>query len=659
MSSQGGAPGSGDEVSLVKQALAALRGLQGELDELRWRQTEPIAIIGMGCRFPGGMNPEDLWQLLLSGKDAISEVPKDRWDIDSLYDRDVSRPGKVPSRRGGFLTGLDGMDAAFFGVSPREAPHVDPRQRLMLEIAWEALEDAGIPPDSLARSRTGVFVATLTNDYDHLLFNDLRRAEIYSGAGTANSVVANRLSYFFNLQGPSVALDTACSGSLVAVHLACESLRNGESTLALAGGVSVNLMAKSNVFFARSGALSPGGLCRTFDAAADGIVRSDGAAVVVLKRLSEALRDGNAIQAVVRGSAVNHDGRSNGIMAPNGEAQRAVLAEAYRRAGVPPSAVQYIELHGTGTPLGDPIEAQALIDVLGAGRNTPCIVGSLKSNVGHTEAAAGAGGIVKTVLAMRHGQIPPTANFHTLNPLIPFAGTAFRVAQQVEPWPSSTPDQTAKAPYLAGVSGFGFGGTNAHVVLESAPVVAEPAMAPARPAVVLPISAATPSALAELAALTANHLPSSTNATDAICRSAAVGRMHFSSRFAAVGATREDLATALGSASPVTSGGQGKLAFVFSGQGSHWPGMGKQLYAYESVFRAVLDRCELLIRQQCGWSLLQAMQELKGNDTEIVQPAIFAMQAALGELWRSWGVTPDYVVGHSLGEAAAAHCAAS
>jgi myxalamid-type polyketide synthase MxaE and MxaD len=657
MNSQGGAPGTGDEVSLVKQALAALRGLQGELDELRWRQNEPVAIIGVGCRFPGGNDPEELWQLLLSGKDAISEVPKDRWDIDSLYDRDASRPGKVPSRRGGFLPGLDGMDAAFFGISPREAPHVDPRQRVMLEIAWEALEDAGIPPDSLARSRTGVFVATLTNDYDHLLFNDLRRAEIYSGAGTANSVVANRLSYFFNLEGPSVALDTACSGSLVAVHLACASLRNGESSLALAGGVSVNLMAKSNVFFARSGALSPAGLCRTFDAAADGIVRSDGAAVVVLKRLSEALRDGNAIQAVVRGSAVNHDGHSNGIMAPNGEAQRAVLQEAYRRAGVSPSAVQFIELHGTGTPLGDPIEAQALIDVLGAGRCTPCVVGSLKSNVGHSEAAAGAGGIVKTVLAMRHGQIPPTANFHTLNPLIPFAGTAFHVAQKVEPWPACSSGEAAKVPYLAGVSGFGFGGTNAHVVLEQAPVPAASAVVSDRPAFLLPVSAATPSALAELATRTAGHLLSSTDSTDAICRSAALGRTHFSSRFAAVGATREDLAAALGSVSEVTPGGQGKLAFVFSGQGSHWPGMGKQLYAHEPVFRAVLDRCELLIRQQCGWSLLDAMQELRDNDTEIVQPSIFAIQAALGELWRSWGVNPDYVVGHSLGEAAAAHCA--
>ena len=657
MSSRVGAPGTGDEASLVKQALAALRGLQGELDEVRARQTEPIAILGMGCRFPGGQNPEELWQLLLSGKDAISEVPKDRWDIDALYDPVVSSPGKVPSRRGGFLTGLDGMDAAFFGISPREAPHVDPRQRLMLEIAWEALEDAGIPPDSLARSRTGVFVATLTNDYDHLLFNDLRRAEIYSGAGTANSVVANRLSYFLNLQGPSVALDTACSGSLVAVHLACESLRSGESTLALAGGVSVNLMAKSNVFFARSGALSPGGLCRTFDAAADGIVRSDGAAVVVLKRLSEALHDGNTIQAVVRGSAVNHDGRSNGIMAPNGEAQRAVLSEAYRRAGVSPSAVQYIELHGTGTPLGDPIEAQALVDVLGSGRSTPCIVGSLKSNVGHSEAAAGAGGIVKTVLAMRHGKIPPTANFHTLNPLIPFAGTAFRVAQEVEPWPAANTDESGKTPYLAGVSGFGFGGTNAHVVLESAPVVAEPAVTQGRPAFVLPISTATPTALAELAMRTAECLVQSTAATGALCRSAAVGRMHFSSRFAAVGATREDLAGALRSAAATTPSGQGKLAFVFSGQGSHWPGMGRQLYAHEPVFRAVLDRCEALIRQQCGWSLLEAMQELKGNDTEVVQPAIFGMQAALCELWRSWGVTPDYVVGHSLGEAAAAYCA--
>ena len=372
----------------------------------------------------------------------------------------------MTSRWAGVIDRLDEFDAAFFGISPREAPHVDPRQRLALELMWEALEHAGIPPDSLAGTLTGVFMATLTNDYDHLLFDDLRRAEAYSGAGTANSIVANRLSYFLDVRGPSLALDTACSGSLVAVHLACESLRRGESTLALAGGVNVNLMPKSNVFFSKAGALSPSGRCRTFDGRADGMVRSDGAGVIVLKRLSDARRDGDRVIAVIKGSAVNHDGRSNGLMAPNGDAQKAVLTEAYRRAGVAPASVQYIEAHGTGTKLGDPIEVQALGDVLTQDRpvDRKCLLGSLKTNVGHTEAAAGIGGLIKTALALGHRVIPPAVHFTDPNPLIPFGRLPFVVPREASEWPS--PD----APLVAGVSGFGFGGTNAHVVLQDARV---------------------------------------------------------------------------------------------------------------------------------------------------------------------------------------------
>jgi len=647
---------SSSEASLVKQALAALRGLQSQLDAERQLRKEPIAILGMGCRYPCAASPADLWQMLLRGEDGISDVPGDRWKTDSLYDLDGARRGMLPSRRGGFLHGLDRVDAAFFGIAPREAPHVDPRQRLMLEIAWEALEDAGIPPDTLAGSQAGVFLATLTNDYDHLLFDDLRRAEIYSGAGTANSVVANRISYFLNLRGPSLALDTACSGALVAVHLACESLRRGESSLALAGGVSVNLMAKSNVFFARSGALSPAGLCRTFDAAADGIVRSDGAGILVLKKLSEALKDGDPVLAVIRGSAVNHDGRSNGIMAPNGEAQRAVLAEAYRNAGISASSVQYVELHGTGTPLGDPIEAQAILEVLGEGRapGQECLVGSLKSNIGHSEAAAGVGGIIKTVLAMRHRQLPPTAHFQRLNPMIPFAGTSFRVAQQVEDWPN------ASRTLLAGVSGFGFGGTNAHVVIEEAPrPTVEQTSLEEQPAYLLPISVASPQALTERIEKTAAFLESSEDATVTICATAANRRTHLASRIAVVGATKQELISALRSAAITEQRIRGRLAFIFSGQGSHWAGMGRQLDASEPAFRATIDRCEELLQAECGWSLRGALagDDLGGNDTAAVQPAIFALQVALGALWRSWGIVPDFVCGHSLGEAAAAHFA--
>lgn len=653
----------GGEASLVKQALAALRNFQEQLDEAHRKESEPIAILGMGCRYPGAEDPEALWQLLVSGEDAITEIPEER-SKNGDFDRHRSTVQKIlPSRRGGFLAGLERMDAAFFGISPREAPHVDPRQRILMEIAWEALENAGIVPERLAGSQTGVFIASLTSDYGDLLFEDLRRAEIYSGAGTANSVLANRLSYFFDLHGPSMALDTACSGSLLAVHLACESLRRGESSLALAGGVSVNLMVKSNVFFARAGALSPSGLCRTFDANADGIVRSDGAGVLVLKRLSAAMRDGDPVLAVIRGSAINHDGRSNGIMAPNGEAQRKVLTEAYRRAGVAAGTVQYIELHGTGTPLGDPIEAQALLDVLGSERSAgqKCLVGSLKSNVGHTEAAAGVGGIIKTVLAMSHRQVPGAAHFEKLNPMIPFEGTAFSVPERLEPWPELQPEQRM----LAGVSGFGFGGTNAHVVLEEAPKIqsSEPGT---RPAYLLPVSAANLPALTEMAANLADRIEKSPDALSLICNTAATRRTHFACRTAAVGSTREELVASLRLAAgnaqmhcnsaPLVAE-QGRLAFVFSGQGSHWPGMGRQLYLEEPVFRNAMNRCEALLRDSFGWSTLEAVSELEGNDTSVVQPAIFSIQVALGELWRSWGILPDYVVGHSLGEAAAAHFA--
>ncbi|HSG40296.1 MAG TPA: beta-ketoacyl synthase N-terminal-like domain-containing protein, partial [Thermoanaerobaculia bacterium] len=381
---------------------------------------EPIAIVGMGCRFPGAPGLEAFWNLLATGADAVGEVPADRWDAAAFWSPDPAAPGKMVSRQGGFLPGLDLFDAEFFGITPREAAHLDPRQRLLLESTWEALEDAGIAPRTLRGSRTGVFVATLADEYESLV--GVEQIDAYMGPGTSDTVVANRLSYFFDLAGPSVTVNTACSGSLVAVHLACQSLRGGESALAIAGGVNVILLPKGNVFFSKAGALSPTGRCRTFDSRADGIVRSDGAGVVVLKPLSRALADGDPIHAVIRGSAVNSDGRSSGIMAPSGRAQEALLREAYRRAGVAPARVQYVEAHGTGTRVGDPIEAQALGAVLGAGRpaERPCRLGSLKTNVGHMEAASGIGGILKVALSMRRRTLPPSLHFREPNPLIAF-----------------------------------------------------------------------------------------------------------------------------------------------------------------------------------------------------------------------------------------------
>ena len=652
-------------VETLARNLDGANGAQIEPTSRREAFDEPMAIVGMGCRYPGAPGIEALWRLMENGVDAITDAPPERWDTNALYDPNPAAPGKLGCPKGGFVRGIEEFDAAFFGISPREAPHVDPRQRLILESAWEALESAGIPPDSLAGTATGVFLATLTNDYDHLLFQDLVRAEAFSGAGTANSVVANRVSYFLDLHGPSLALDTACSGSLVALHLACESLRRGECTLALAGGVNLNLMPKSSVFFTKAGALSPEGRCATFSASANGIVRSDGAGVVVLKRLAAARAAGDPIVAVIRSSAVNHDGRSNGIMAPNGEAQRRVIEEAYRRAGVSPGAVQFIEAHGTGTKLGDPIEVGALAAVLARGRHAgqPCVLGSLKTNIGHSEAAAGIGGVIKTALSLQRRLLPGTLHFEAPNPLIAFDALPFEVRTQLGPWPN------AEAPLLAGVSGFGFGGTNAHIVLEEGPpeLVAHenPSAIPhetpsAAAPYILPLSARDQDALQSLAAAYCESLETVTADPAAICYTASVRRTHMDCRMAVTGASSGELAVKLRErlASPAMPAPSGKLAFVFSGQGTHWAGMGRALAAREPVFGARLQACDGLFRRYTGWSLIEEIERPEALSrlacTAVAQPCIFAIQAALWELWRSWGAAPDLIIGHSLGEAAAA-----
>jgi acyl transferase domain-containing protein len=635
------------DTSAVKQALQALRA-----------RSEPIAIVGMGCRFPGSPSVAAFWRLLCDGGDAITEAPRDRWDLDRVFDPDPRTPGKMSSRWGGFLERLDEFDAAFFGISPREAPFIDPRQRLMLEISWEALEAAGISPDALAGTRTGIFVATLANDYDSLLFADLARADVHSGAGTANSIVANRLSYVLDLRGPSVVVDTACSGSLVALHLACESLRSGECSLALAGGVNVNLLPKSNVFFSKAGALAADGRCKTFDASADGMVRSDGAGIVVLKRLSQAVEDDDAIVAVIRGSAVNHDGRSNGIMAPNGEAQKAVLEEAYRRARVDPARVSYVEAHGTGTRLGDPIEVEALEAVLGRGRppGHPCALGSVKTNIGHTEAAAGIAGVMKTALALQQRRIPATLHVKEPNPLIRIDRVPFTLPRILSDWPESD------GPRVAGVSSFGFGGTNAHVVLEEAPAATESALtaAASAPPFLLVLSARTPTALGALATRFADGLLSDPVGLAEICRTASTRRAHLPCRLAAVGDTRdllvEKLRRAASRPDAPSPGRSGPIAFVFSGQGSHWTRMGCRLADEEPVFRESLEASDLLFAERLGRSIIAELQaDQAGSQTAtVVQAGVFAVQVALAALWKSWGVTPDIIVGHSLGEIAAA-----
>jgi acyl transferase domain-containing protein/acyl carrier protein len=634
---------------------------------------EPIAIIGIGCRFPGAKGPEAFWQLLRDGVDVITEVPADRFDQHAFYDADPTVPGKMNTRWGGFLAQVDQFDPDFFGISPREAVRMDPQQRFLLELAWEALQDAGQVPEQLAGSAVGVFMGIATNDYGRQQWNDLKGIDAYAGTGNALSIAANRISYLYDFRGPSLAVDTACSSSLVAVHLACSSLRNGESTLALAGGVNLILSPAIAINFTKAGAMAPDGRCKAFDARANGYVRSEGAGVVVLKPLSKALADSDPIYAIIRGSAVNQDGRSNGLMAPNPLAQEAVLREAYRQAGVSPGQVQYVEAHGTGTLLGDPIEAKALASVLGVDRppGQPCALGSVKTNLGHLEAAAGVAGLIKVALALKHREIPPSLHFESPNPHIQFDEIPLRIQTALTPWPAQSEAASA------GVSSFGFGGTNAHVVLQEAPAAASgmPTAKRENATHLLPLSARSPQGLRALARAYQNFLaePEAAAALPDICYTASARLSHHDQRLAVVGNSPEQMTERLeaflhSETRPGLSSGRKlsarsrKLVFVFPGQGSQWFGMGRRLLTQEAVFRKVIEQCDDAMRAHGDWSLLAelgatdvSMSRL--GDVEIVQPALFAMQVALAALWRSWGIEPQAVVGHSLGEAAAGYIA--
>jgi myxalamid-type polyketide synthase MxaD len=643
--------------------------------QVRETSAEAIAIIGIGCRFPGASDAEAFWQLLREGVDAIREVPPERFKVDDYFDLDPAAPGKMNTRWGGFLEHVDQFDAHFFGISPREAARMDPQQRLLLEVASQALEDAGQVRERLAGTPTGVFIGISNNDYGRIQLNDFTRIDAYAGTGNALSIAANRISYVFDFRGPSMALDTACSSSLVAVHEACASLRRGESTLALAGGVNLILSPAITINFSKAGAMAPDGRCKTFDARADGYVRGEGAGIVVLKPLTKAVADGDPVYAVIRGSAINQDGRSNGLMAPNPRAQEAVLREAYRCAGVAPVDVQYVETHGTGTLLGDPIEAKALGAVFGVSREPgrPCAIGSVKTNIGHLEAAAGVAGLIKAALAIKHREIPPSLNFEEPNPHIPFDELALRVQTTLTRWPM-------EAPALAGVSSFGFGGTNAHVVLQEA-AASRTAERPhaetgkTNSTYLLPLSARSPAALRELAQVYGGLLTRREFATSVhdLCYSASVRRSHHEYRLAVTGNSAEQLNESLAaylreearaglSHGHKQSDRRRKLVFVFPGQGSQWFGMGRSLLEHDAVFRDAVERCDRAMRPYGDWSLLAELSASETarsrlNEIDVLQPALFAIQVALAALWRSWGIEPDAVVGHSMGEVAAAHVA--
>ena len=628
---------------------------------------EPIAIIGMGCRFPGASNPEAFWQLLRNGEEAIAPVPHQRWDSHAFYDPNPDTPGKMNTCQGGFLEAVDWFDADFFGISPDEVEHTDPQQRLFLEVAWEALENAAIAPTSLAGSQTGVFIGLCTVDYHRLLYKDFACIGPYSGVGTTPSVTANRLSYRLNLCGPSMAVDTACSSSLVSVHLACQSLRSQETNLCLAGGVNLILSPDSTISSSQTGMLSGSGRCKTFDAGADGYVRGEGCGVIVLKRLKDAVKDKDSILALIRGSAVNHNGVSNNLSAPNGLAQQAVIGQALKNGNVHPSEIGYVDAHAVGTSLGDAIEFKALKTVLMQGRspNHPCWIGSVKPNIGHLEAAAGISALIKVVLSLQHEEIPPHLNLQQLNPYISLENTPFSIPTVAQKW-------TKEQKRFAGVSAFGFGGTNAHVVL-AAPLKIK-TQTQERPYQILTLSAKSEAALRELAQRYEAFLEQQPEASLAdVCYTANTGRTQFNHRLSIITQSTAQLRQQLQSfiankkAAGLLQGHlkgrkRPKIAFLFPGEESEL-GLGYHLYKTQPTFRTAFDCCAEILNPYLEKPLLEVLYseveqwELFRNRISSpmpFQPTLFALEYALAKLWQSWGIKPQAVIGYGVGEYVAA-----
>ncbi|MFM2061661.1 MAG: hypothetical protein RLZZ507_1331 [Cyanobacteriota bacterium] len=666
-----------------QQLFELLEQVHNKLEAVDREKTEPIAIIGMGCRFPGNANdPASLWRLLHDGVDAVSEIPSDRWDVEAFYDPDPEAPAKAYTRHGSFIQEVDQFDPQFFGMSPREAASLDPQQRLLLEVTWEALENAGLAPSKLRNSRTGVYVGICTDDHVSnqtingvikLLTSSSQNPEVdgYTGIGAARSVAVGRISHLLGLQGPNIQLDTACSSSLVAVHLACQSLRLKECNLALVGGVNLILFPGNTIARSKIKALAADGRCKTFAASADGYGQGEGCGMVVLKRLSDAIADGDSVLAVIRGSATNHDGPSGGLTVPNKKAQKQVIQEALQNARVEPHQVSYVEAHGTGTTLGDPIELESLAAVYGNNRpdNDPLVVGSVKTNFGHLEAAAGVSSLMKVVLALYHQEIPPHLHFTEPNPYIPWHKIPVVIPTSGMPWVRE------EKPRMAGVSSFGMSGSNVHVILEEAPKQVKSKHSQERPVHLLTLSAKTQQALEDLANYYQHHLQIHSEQSLAdICYTANTGRSHFQYRLAVLATSGAELQEKLGDFSTNneaiglffgqlrSTSSQPKIAFLFTGQGSQYVKMGWELYQTQPIFREALEQCDRLLQPYLKISLLEVLypptevgsQSHLLSETAYTQPALFALEYALVQLWKSWGIEPDVVMGHSVGEYVAA-----